>query len=153
MQFNYLLFENKEIIMTSFAVAPAPVKKIISSIKKKEIQLLELKSELERKKVKQEFHEFDDFNLNINNFIQDIQRIKKNIAEKGISEDNVHIEYKHYYDDSSVSVYYFRDENDEEYEKRTQPIQVKIKKVQLEIKKFQKELDEMEKFFSQSNNK
>ena len=58
--------------MTSFAVAPAPVKKIISSIKKKEIQLLELKSELERKKVKQEFHEFDDFNLNINNFIQDI---------------------------------------------------------------------------------
>lgn len=139
--------------MTSFAVAPAPVKKIISSIKKKEIQLLELKSELERKKVKQEFHEFDDFNLNINNFIQDIQRIKKNIAEKGISEDNVHIEYKHYYDYSSVSVYYFRDENDEEYEKRTQPIQVKIKKVQLEIKKFQKELDEMEIFFSQSNNK
>lgn len=153
MQFNYLLFKNKKIIMTSFAVAPAPVKKIISSIKKKEIQLLELKSEMERKKVKQEFHEFDDFNLNINNFIQDIQRIKKNIAEKGISEDNVHIEYKHYYDDSSVSVYYFRDENDEEYEKRTQPIQVKIKKVQLEIKKFQKELDEMEKFFSQSNNK
>ena len=36
--------------MTSFAVAPAPVKKIISSIKKKEIQLLELKSEMERKK-------------------------------------------------------------------------------------------------------
>lgn len=139
--------------MTSFAVAPAPVQKIISSIKKKEIQLFELKSELERKKVKQKFHEFDDFNLNINNFIQDIQRIKKKIAEKGISEDNVHIEYKHYYDDSSVLVYYFRDENDEEYEKRTQPIQVKIKKVQLEIKNFQKELDEMEKFFSQSNNK
>lgn len=57
-----------------------------------------------------------------------------------------------YYESSSVSVYYNRDENDEEYEQRTQPIQVKIKKVQLEIKNLQEELDEMEKFFSQSSN-
>ena len=131
---------------------PKPIQKILSTIEKKNYKIAELKSELERKKVKQEFHEFDDFNLNINNFIQDIQRLKKKIAEKGISEDNVHIEYKHYYDDSSFLVYYFRDENDEEYEKRTQPIQAKIEKTQAEINKLQEELNDMGQFFSQSRN-
>lgn len=52
----------------------------------------------------------------------------------------------------SVSVYFKRDENDEEYEKRTQPIQAKIEKTQAEIKKLQEELDEMEKFFAESRN-
>ena len=131
---------------------PKPVQKINSSIEKKKIKVLELQSELERKKVKEHYHEFDDFDLKINNFIQDIQRIKNKIVEKGIDEDDIHIEYKQYYESSSVSVYYNRDENDEEYEQRTQPIQVKIKKVQLEIKNLQEELDEMEKFFSQSSN-
>lgn len=131
---------------------PKPVQKINSSIEKKKIKVLELQSELERKKVKEHYHEFDDFDLKINNFIQDIQRLKNKITEKGVSEDNIKIEYNQYYDYSSVSVYYYRDENDEEYEQRTQPIQVKIKKVQLEIKNLQEELDEMQKFFSQSSN-
>lgn len=131
---------------------PKPVQKINSSIEKKKIKVLELQSELERKKVKEHYHEFDDFDLKINNFIQDIQRLKNKITEKGVSEDNIKIEYNQYYDYSSVSVYYYRDENDEEYEQRIQPIHVKIKKVQLEIKKLQEELDEMEKFFSQSSN-
>lgn len=132
--------------------SPKPIQKINSSIEKKKIKVLELQSELERKKVKEHYHEFDDFNLKINNFIRDIQRIKNKIVEKGISEDDIKIEYNQYYDYSSVSVYYNRDENDEEYEQRTKPIQVKIKKVQLEIKNLQEELDEMQKFFSQSSN-
>lgn len=131
---------------------PKPIQKINSSIEKKKIKVLELQSELERKKVKEHYHEFDDFDLKINNFIQDIQRLKNKIAEKGVNENDINIEYQQYYESSSVSVYYNRDENDEEYEQRTQPIQVKIKKVQLEIKNLQEELDEMEKFFSQSSN-
>lgn len=131
---------------------PKQIQKINSSIEKKKIKVLELQSELERKKVKEEYHEFYDFDLKINSFIQDIQRIKNKITEKGIDEDDIYIEYKYYYESSSVSVYYYRDENDEEYEQRIQPIQTKIKKVQLEIKKFQEELDEMQQFFAQSNN-
>lgn len=131
---------------------PKQIQKINSSIEKKKIKVLELQSELERKKVKEEYHEFDDFDLKINSFIQDIQRLKNKLTEKGIDEDDIHIEYKQYYESSSVSVYYYRDENDEEYEQRTKPIQVKIKKVQLEINNLQKELDEMQKFFSQSSN-
>ena len=131
-------------VATSTAPVPKQIQKIISSINKKEIKVLELQSELERKKVKEEYHEFYDFDLKINNFIQDIQRIKNKLTEKGIDEDDIHIEYKQYYESSSVSVYYNRDENNEEYEQRTQPIQVKIKKVQLEIKNLQEELDEME---------
>lgn len=137
---------------TPTSPVPKQIQKINSSIEKKKIKVLELQSELERKKVKEHYHEFDDFNLKINNFIRDIQLIKNKIVEKGISEDNIKIEYNQYYDYSSVSVYYYRDENDEEYEQRIQPIQVKIKKVQLEIKNLQEELDEMQKFFSQSNN-
>lgn len=131
---------------------PKQIQKINSSIEKKKIKVLELQSELERKKVKEHYHEFDDFNLKIDNFIQDIQRIKNKITKKGIPEDDVYIEYEQYYESVSVSVYYNRDENDEEYEQRIQPIQTKIKKVQLEIKKFQEELDEMQQFFAQSNN-
>lgn len=131
---------------------PKPIQKINSSIEKKKIKVLELQSELERKKVKEHYHEFDNFDLKINNFIQDIQRLKNKIAEKGVNENDINIEYQQYYESSSVSVYYNRDENDEEYEQRTQPIQVKIKKVQLEIKNLQEELDEMQKFFSQSSN-
>lgn len=130
---------------------PKQIQKINSSIEKKKIKVLELQSELERKKVKEEYHEFYDFDLKINSFIQDIQRIKNKITE-GIDEDDIYIEYKYYYESSSVSVYYYRDENDEEYEQRIQPIQTKIKKVQLEIKKFQEELDDMQQFFAQSNN-
>lgn len=143
---------NSANVATPTSPVPKPVQKINSSIEKKKIKVLELQSELERKKVKEHYHEFDDFDLKINNFIQDIQRIKNKITEKGVSEDNIKIEYNQYYDYSSVSVYYYRDENDEEYEQRIQPIQVKIKKVQLEIKNLQEELDEMEKFFSQSSN-
>lgn len=131
---------------------PKPIQKILSAIEKKNYKFAELQSELERKKVKEHYHEFDDFDLKINNFIKDIQRIKNKITEKGILEDDIHIEYKQYYEYVSVSVYYNRDENDEEYNQRTQPIQAKIKKVELEIKKLQEELDEMEKFFSQSRN-
>ena len=130
---------------------PKQIQKINSSIEKKKIKVLELQSELERKKVKEEYHEFYDFDLKINSFIQDIQRIKNKITE-GIDEDDIYIEYKYYYESSSVSVYYYRDENDEEYEQRIQPIQTKIKKVQLEIKKLQEELDDMQQFFAQSNN-
>lgn len=131
---------------------PKPIQNILSAIEKKNYKFAELQSELERKKVKEHYHEFDDFDLKINNFIKDIQRIKNKITEKGILEDDIHIEYKQYYEYVSVSVYYNRDENDEEYNQRTQPIQAKIKKVELEIKKLQEELDEMEKFFSQSRN-
>lgn len=97
-----------------------------------------MQSELEQKKVKEEYHEFYDFDLKINNFIQDIQRIKNKLTEKGIDEDDIHIEYKQYYESSSVSVYYNRDENDEEYEQRTQPIQVKIKKFSWKLRIFKK---------------
>lgn len=135
-------------VATPTSPIPKPIQKINSSIEKKKIKVLELQSELERKKVKEHYHEFDDFNLKINSFIQDIKRIKNKLTEKGIDEDDIHIEYKQYYESSSVSVYYYRDENDEEYEQRTKPIQVKIKKVQLEIKNLQEELDEMQKFFS-----
>lgn len=139
--------------MTTQTSMPKLVQKINSSIEKKKIKVLELQSELVRKKVKENYHELYDFDLKINNFIQDIQRIKNKIAKKGVSEDDIYIEYKQYYDDVSVSVYYYRDETDEEYEQRTQPIQVKIKKVQVEIENLQNELDEMQKFFEQSCNK
>lgn len=82
---------------------PKQIQKINSSIEKKKIKVLELQSELERKKVKEHYHEFDDFNLKINNFIRDIQLIKNKIVEKGISEDDIKIEYNQYYDYSSVS--------------------------------------------------
>lgn len=131
---------------------PKPIQKILSTIEKKNYKIAELQSELERAKIKEHYHEFDNFDLKINNFIQDIERIKNKIAEKGISETDVHIEYKCYYDSSSVSVYYNRDENDEEYKQRTQPIQLKIEKTQAEINKLQEELDEMQQFFAQSNN-
>lgn len=131
---------------------PKPIQKILSAIEKKNYKIAELQSELERKKVKEHYHEFYDFNLKINNFIQDIQHIKNKITEKGIHEDDIYIEYEQYYESVSVSVYFKRDENDEKYEKRTQPIQAKIEKTQAEIKKLQEELDEMEKFFAESRN-
>ena len=47
-------------VATSTAPVPKQIQKIISSINKKEIKVLELQSELERKKVKEEYHEFYD---------------------------------------------------------------------------------------------